>query len=71
MGYTGDELDEYLDTYCVDMIIDDSDPSTAKITFLAGIGVAVIGLVGLILTLVMGKKKKNNDDIETNNEVNM
>lgn len=60
LGYIheGDELTEYIDTYCVDMIIDNTSVDTSKTIFIVAVAVAVVGLIGLIMTAISGKKKK-------------
>ncbi len=56
--YESDELKEYIDTYCVDMIIDNTNVDTSKTFFIVAIAIAIVGLVGLIFTALSGKKKK-------------
>lgn len=63
IGYTGDDLDDFVDEYCVDMIIKDTDPSSSRNLFIAAVIVAVVGLIGLIAVLVGGKKKKNSEEL--------
>lgn len=56
IGYITSDDKEYLDTYCVDMIIQDTDPSSSKTIFFVGIAVALVGLIGLIVSIVLFKK---------------
>lgn len=63
MGYTDDEIKDFVDLYCVDMIIKDADPDNFKTVFIVAVAVAVVGLIGLIAVLIGGRKKKNSDEL--------
>lgn len=64
IGYEGEELDEYVDTYCVDMIIDNTNVDASKTIFIGAIVIGIVGLIGLIGTLLSSKKKKKNDEVD-------
>lgn len=57
-----DDVDTYVEQYCVDMIIDHTNPDSAKSIFIVALGIAVVGIIGLILTIIASKKKKQNED---------
>lgn len=63
IGYSGEDLTEYINQYCVDMIIDDRDPSSSKGIFFGAIAVAVIGLVGLIATFVGSRRAAKREEL--------
>lgn len=63
IGYADDELDEFIDQYCVDMIIKKADPGRSKTVFFGAVGVAVVGLAGLIAMLVASKKAKKREEL--------
>lgn len=62
LGYDESGAQEFVDTYCSDMIIEKVDGGQAKTLFFAAIGVAVVGLIGLIVTLVTSKKAAKKDE---------
>ncbi|MBQ8297594.1 MAG: hypothetical protein IJX77_07425 [Ruminococcus sp.] len=53
-----DDVEEYIDQYCVDMIIQDKDLGSSRIIFFAGIAGAVVGLIGLIAMFIGSRKAK-------------
>lgn len=63
MGYEGDELTQYIDDYCVDMIITNTDVDRAKTIFIGAVILAVVGLVGLIISIVSSKRKKASEEL--------
>lgn len=58
-----EDLDTYLDTYCVDMIIERTSPDSVRNIFFITIGLGVVGLVGLICVFVSSKKKKQSEEL--------
>lgn len=60
--YEGDELTDFIDSYCVDMIIDNTNVAAAKNVFIVAIAVAVVGLIGLIASLLSSKKKQTTEE---------
>lgn len=60
--YVTDDVDKYVSEYCTDMIIKDIDPSRSKGIFFAGIAITVIGIAGLIISIILGKKAKRNSE---------
>lgn len=61
MGYEGSELDDYLDKYCVDMIIDNSNPQTSIVIFFVSIAIAVLGIAIFIISIVKAKRRSREE----------
>ncbi len=57
--YLTDDVDTYINDYCVNMIIENRSLSATKYIFFGGIAGIIIGLVGLIITLIKNKKSTN------------
>lgn len=62
LGYEGDALNSYINDYCVDMIIDNTNVAAAKNVFLVAVAVAIVGLIGLIVSLISSKKKQTTEE---------
>lgn len=62
MGYSGEELEEYIDEYCVDMIIKTIDVDRSKLIFIISIVMSALGVIGLIFSLVLSKKRNVSEE---------
>lgn len=60
--YITDDVDSFVSKYCTDMIIKDIKPSRSKGIFFAGIAITVIGIAGLVISIILGKKAKRNSE---------
>ncbi|MGN0576241.1 MAG: hypothetical protein ACI4J2_09450 [Ruminococcus sp.] len=60
--YITDDVDTFVSEHCTDMIIKDIKPSRSKGIFFAGIAITVIGIAGLVISVILGKKAKRNSE---------
>ncbi|MCI6560567.1 MAG: hypothetical protein PUB66_00960 [Oscillospiraceae bacterium] len=60
--YITDDVDSFVSEHCTDMIIKDIKPSRSKGIFFAGIAITVIGIAGLVISIILGKKAKRNSE---------
>ena len=60
--YITDDVDSFVSEHCTDMIIKDIKPSRSKGIFFAGIAITVIGIAGLVISIILEKKAKRNSE---------
>ena len=60
--YITDDVDTFVSEHCTDMIIKDIKPSRSKGIFFAGIAITVIGIAGLVISIILGIKAKRNSE---------
>lgn len=56
------DSEQFIKDNCVDMIIKDANPKATKTLFFVAIALTLVGLIGLIATLV-ASKNKNKDEL--------
>jgi hypothetical protein len=59
MGYKNSEAKQYT----IDMYISNCDYNISKIMMFAGAGVAIIGIIGLVIMLTPKKTKEENEEL--------